>query len=945
MLLLSGTADAPPLKLVLIPSGGTHEECVAREALAAALRPAPSLRILRKPLTSGDPLNEARTRHGAAWALDGRRDQEAFRIEITDGDGPTRKSTSRSLQKTLSKVWPAVGPKLPLGSMDVLPNPQALQAACENDAVTAYDAAGAAVGRVLPRLVPPPTKHRQGTLLQRWAFASHAARHGDCRRALPILGATLFALESGELPPLWRRSAPPSRTPSNLALMRETIVVFEDGDFIGLDRGSGRPKWTHSVGAAEPTLASIEDGLWLAIHQNGLWALQENGRVMWKAELKSPASEIAFTRDALFVSTPDTVVALDRGSGEIRWTWDGLEPLVAGPVIAKRKLAIPMASQVVLLDPDRGIPLQRVELGDEISAPLTVTPEERLWALVGSDELVLIDPARAEIAKRLSDISGVTWPPALLWHGAAVIAHQPRKPPYLVYLTEDGSSEPTTMSKSVEAPALALPDFSGVLYRSTRPPAVVARDREGALQWQARQPQTVSHLSAERDIVTAAVGRRTVFLDRKKGTKLAEVLLEKEVQTGAYDADGGAALLYDGTIYGLPSGRDPRLATWLQDVRMEMAGCHLELGQTRSAERVARKALERNADQIDALAMIAEISADASAWLKIHQRAPENDPLHTRASQRLDKLAGIIVRTTRTPARKLAAAPTGGFALLTKTEVVGYSSFDATVPSWRATAHDLQTAGEGLVRTGDRLRRWADGQPITPKLKNPPHLMNGHVFELARGHEPSLARLGADGKRLWRIALDRDDFEIADAARRHVVLTSPSGTIRTLELDTGVERWTRSLELPIRGAHLSGNRLLVALDKSFMGVDARNGTRRFGLSMDPETVSHIIPFSTGWILMQGTRWRWFDGSKARLTTSVKLSETPHQWAIASEASRRVAIVRLTRALIAVDLERARVLGRIQDIDINTIEAGTRKVFALEKGGRVLAIDPNRGLGR
>jgi outer membrane protein assembly factor BamB len=845
-------------QLVLVPEGGAGAQCEARERLAAALALAPEARVLRAPRAEGEALSAAVTRLGATRGADATYGPDVgAAVEVVEG-GRSRRAQARggvgaALGAALRQAW---GDGLPDDAGFIgAPSPAALAAACAGQEA-AFAEAGAAVAPRLAELATPPARLRQGSLLERWAWARRAAAEdGRCREPLPVLKAVVYGLEQGNLPPVWRR-APEGAPPTAVTGVAGAWVLFSEGRFTAVDPRSGETIWRRSVTEADPTPVDLGEGRMAWVEAAGLKVLDTaTGTAAWSLPQPRLAAEVAVVRDLVVVASDEQVFALDRRDGQVRWSFDGLSTPAAGPAAAKNLVIAPLYSRLVVLDPTDGRLVKEVELSDEITAPLVVAEDGAVWAAVGADELVRVDPVRGQVTFRTAKAYGLDWPPAVVARRLVGLSRGRNQQATLTYVFPERSAVEARPVRGLVPPVLGLADYSGVVHPEERPAAIVARDVNGKELWRARQPQAVRALLAPGDLVVAAVGRRVVVLDRKRGQPLWQADLPAAVVDVRYGPDGGVAVLEDGVLYGLPSPRDPRPRAYLEAARLDLGRCQLQAGDPAGAQASAKEVLERSPGQLDALALTAAAAQARrrpealASWLAVRLAAPPGDPARAMADAALAELADV--RRVLTPSEPQALSgwlTTSPERLVARTSA-GLVALDAATgqPVWRAK--DPVGGGPGVVLTKQGALRAADGAVV--KGLAGATLAGPALF--TRPEPKALERRTPEGAVAWRLSLDHPNLRLLAASAQDVVLTSTRADGLTVLVDagTGARRWMRPLGAPLTAAWPSDGALLALNAEGLLGFDALTGDRRFRLPPPEGAVIHPLP--GGWLVVEPAR--------------------------------------------------------------------------------------------
>jgi outer membrane protein assembly factor BamB len=879
--------------LVFVPEDSTAEGCFATEHVAAVIALTPTLRLVRGAINDGESLDQARARYGTDVAINGTRkvlatgheevslllSREQKKTEAKTATGPLAERTG----SLLHAIWPKDLPALAEAGAPAAANAEALEAACAKDSARAYAASGAAIGPFVRKQLPPATPPLGKTLFARWAKASALARGGKCKEAVPMLREISAALAKNELAPTWRRAPREDAHPSALDLFGTTIVAFENGSFSTIDLATGIDRWRLEVGPSTPHLTDAGDGLVLAALQSEITALDlDDGRVRWRVLLRAPAPEIAQMGGRIFVGGEENVLALDRSKGEVVWRFDPLADMLAGPSVAGSHLALVAESAIILVDPAKGTEVKRIDLGDEISAPLTVTAKGSIWAMVGSDQIVLVDPETSEIKMRATNLLGAEWPPALASE-QLVIANRSRNKRRAISYLEPSAKNGVKKTFAGAPPLLELPSFAGVASVEERPPAIVARDLDGAVLWRAAERQKITQLSREDEYIVAAIGSRVRVLEPKKGAAVAEVDFGEPVKQMVLGKAGGAVIVESGAIYGFPSLSDLRPKVWLREARLELGDCFLVLGQGAPAAATAKQLLERDPDDLDARALYAAAEEKtkpreaAERWLAVAELAPKNDALQSDAERALHALAGID----------------GPFLAATR---------EATPPA--------------------------------------------PVFKIKKGETTAVSREGADKKDAWVQTFGQTEIDVlASSADYVVIIDSVERTnVHVIRAASGERVWMLPFGERITRASVSGDRVLFATEKRVFGVDAESGKEKYAVAVPAAELQDVIPFGNatagGWIVTTAKKLRIVERNKGKILPALTFTSDRVGLAVIEQT----AIVALADGvLVAVDLARGVLQGKINAGKLKSLSAGTTKIYAELDSGLLLSIDPAQGL--
>ena len=134
--------------------------------------------------------------------------------------------------------------------------------------------------------------------------------------------------QDGEV--LWRRtlSAPQAVKPA--AAGDQLYVGLQGGRVLALDRESGEEIWAYAVGDEVTGLLALDDQLIVGTTGNHVYSLRpDKGRLRWQwrvgADVTGPA--VADDKRIYFAALDNVLRAVDRNSGNLRWT----QPLPSRP--------------------------------------------------------------------------------------------------------------------------------------------------------------------------------------------------------------------------------------------------------------------------------------------------------------------------------------------------------------------------------------------------------------------------------------------------------------------------------------------------------------------------------------------------------------------------------------------------------------------------------------
>jgi outer membrane protein assembly factor BamB len=958
--------------LVFVPDEANAEACFAAERVAAVIALTPGARLVRGRMLDDESLEKARQRLGADLALRGSRTSkdvsEEATLELARADRALEKKTLFGpvldrVETALEAIWPKDGPPLAKIGAPGAANAAALEAACRHDAIAAYLLSGSAIGRAVRSLVAPPSPDPRPPwpLAYRWSKASALRRAGKAKEAVAMLKTVFLSLARGETMPIWRRE-PKSPVPSAIDLFGSTIVVFQNGRFSGIDARSGLDLWKREVSRANPHLVDLGEGLALALLEHEVIALDlKDGKMRWRVAIASPFPEVAKSGGRIFIGGTEQVLAIDRAKGDIAWTFDPLKDMVSGPTLIGSNLVLAAESQIVLLDVATGQEKKRIDVGDEISAPLSITGKGAIWAMVGSDQTVLIDPTQAALKVRAADLPGMEWPPAPLGEQLVVAFHRSPVKRFLAYLDAGAKNGLRRAYPGASPPVVALPSFTGVVHLQDRPPMIIARDLDGNPMWRVPEPKRIVDLSVQGDVVVAAVGTHAIIRDPKRGALIQDVDIGEPVRKAVIGPEIGAVLADGGAIYGFPSTSDPRPKAWLARARLELGQALFELDQALVASQLAKQVLDRDPEDIDALLLFAKTHERLRApdaperWRQLAIAAPRTDPVQQDVERALGSLAGISARISlEKPITRAIGGTDGVIVVRTGGGVAALTTKPSFAHVWRKSDGELFKYGDGTIRVGDDLVRAQDGT-VVQKLDGatPLPLSGALLWRRPRSDGPDaggsgcsdeIVRQGADKSEMWRLPLERCTLTPIEADAQFVVLADKEkGEISIVFASSGSRASSISTGEPIVAVSLSDQKVLVQLAKKLVSFDAETGKKELTMAILPiETINRIAPIEKGWLIAGRQRLRGIERTRGRPLFVLALPSPLDKLAISPSTQRAIATL-ADGSLTALDLAKGAVRGRIKLGKIVELEPAGDSVLALEESGALLVIDPKRDL--
>lgn len=180
----------------------------------------------------------------------------------------------------------------------------------------------------------------------------------------------LFALDVADGGELWRTGLPGSAGTPPVVAGDLVVLGVRDGTVLAVDRATGVERWRAKTRADVISTPAVADGVLYAGSRDGyLYALRlADGGELWRRSLDVIHAAPAVVGEVVLVpSRNDTLWALDRGDGQIRWSAPTSDWAVADPRVAGGQVIVPSCDGVVeAFDLASGERRWRFDAGDEI---------------------------------------------------------------------------------------------------------------------------------------------------------------------------------------------------------------------------------------------------------------------------------------------------------------------------------------------------------------------------------------------------------------------------------------------------------------------------------------------------------------------------------------------------------------------------------------------------
>jgi outer membrane protein assembly factor BamB len=178
-----------------------------------------------------------------------------------------------------------------------------------------------------------------------------------------------FRASDGTL--VWRQEvgAPLSARP--VPALDRVFIGLADGRIAAAALATGAIEWERQVPGRVTGLRAMPDQLIAGTTEDEVYSFDlRRGRQRWRWRVGGDVTGTpAFDDRLIFFTARDNVMrAVDRGSGNLRWTADLPSRPIAGPVRNAEAVLVPFATEVVAFDPATGKAVASIPSSGEIGA-------------------------------------------------------------------------------------------------------------------------------------------------------------------------------------------------------------------------------------------------------------------------------------------------------------------------------------------------------------------------------------------------------------------------------------------------------------------------------------------------------------------------------------------------------------------------------------------------
>jgi outer membrane protein assembly factor BamB len=187
------------------------------------------------------------------------------------------------------------------------------------------------------------------------------------------------------------------------------IAGFANGNFVILDRRTGKIVWQNQLGTAfgvsdienmediDDTPLIIDGVIYVAAYQGQLMAMSlATKQTLWQQPLSADTSITADNQQVYAADTDGNVWAFERDSGAVAWKQNALagRQLTAPVLLGQRLVIADMQGNVYWLAVDDGHILARIVLDGQGISATPVVVNQAVGIYTNSSQLILVQPMR-----------------------------------------------------------------------------------------------------------------------------------------------------------------------------------------------------------------------------------------------------------------------------------------------------------------------------------------------------------------------------------------------------------------------------------------------------------------------------------------------------------------------------------------------------------------------
>jgi outer membrane protein assembly factor BamB len=194
------------------------------------------------------------------------------------------------------------------------------------------------------------------------------------------MSGELVAFRASDGTLIWRSQlgAPLSTRP--VPALDRVFLGLTDGRIVAAALETGVPSWERTVPGRVTGLRAMPDQLVAGTTEDEVYSFDlGRGRQRWRWRVGGDVTGTPAYDDRLifFASRDNVMRAVDRRSGNLRWTADLPSRPIAGPVRNADAVLVPFATEVVAFDPATGKAVASIPSSGEIGAAPLVRLEAR----------------------------------------------------------------------------------------------------------------------------------------------------------------------------------------------------------------------------------------------------------------------------------------------------------------------------------------------------------------------------------------------------------------------------------------------------------------------------------------------------------------------------------------------------------------------------------------
>jgi outer membrane protein assembly factor BamB len=180
----------------------------------------------------------------------------------------------------------------------------------------------------------------------------------------------LAALRASDGELVWRVSLGAALVLPPAPGLDRVYVALDGGRLISIELATGRHAWERTLPGRVTGVKSTGDQLVVGTTGNAVFSVDlESGRQRWRWRVGGDVAGAAASdeRNIYFAARDNVLRAVDRRSGNLRWTTELPARPVGGPQVLAGRVVVPLSNTVGIFDPQTGKAEAQITVGGEMS--------------------------------------------------------------------------------------------------------------------------------------------------------------------------------------------------------------------------------------------------------------------------------------------------------------------------------------------------------------------------------------------------------------------------------------------------------------------------------------------------------------------------------------------------------------------------------------------------